>query len=232
VGMSHRTAPVAPAAKATVGPDDVPKLLDEMLRAEHVSEVVLLATGNRIEAYAVVDAFHGGLTDVSGVLARHSGLPLADLTDHMYVHYAASAVQHLFAVSAGLDSMVVGESQILGQLRSAYAVADDAETAALADFTTRLVKAFAYLNDHRDQLADAVFVKQYGLTRERAQELVESGNGATEFLPLPGDIAGPQQKLADLFTAAGQIPDPLDVGPEFDSRFNDLVAAAQKETGS
>ncbi len=109
---------------------------------------------------------------------------------------------------------------------------DDAKTAALADFTTRLVKAFAYLNDHRDQLADAVFVKQYGLTRERAQELVESGNGATEFLPLPGDIAGPQQKLADLFTAAGQIPDPLDVGPEFDSRFNDLVAAAQKETGS
>ncbi|GEL22153.1 glutamyl-tRNA reductase [Pseudonocardia sulfidoxydans NBRC 16205] len=106
----------------------MPKLLDEMLRAEHVSEVVLLATCNRIEAYAVVDAFHGGLTDVTGVLARHSGLPLTDLTDHMYVHYAASAVQHLFAVSAGLDSMVVGESQILGQLRSAYAVADDAET--------------------------------------------------------------------------------------------------------
>lgn len=128
MGMSHRTAPVALLEKATVGPDDVPKLLDEMLRAEHVSEVVLLATCNRIEAYAVVDAFHGGLTDVSGVLARHSGLPLADLTDHMYVHYAASAVQHLFAVSAGLDSMVVGESQILGQLRSAYAVADDAET--------------------------------------------------------------------------------------------------------
>jgi glutamyl-tRNA reductase len=126
--MSHRTAPVSLLEKATVGPDDVPKLLDEMLRAEHVSEAVLLATCNRIEAYAVVDAFHAGLTDVSGVLARHSGLPLADLTDHLYVHYAASAVQHLFAVSAGLDSMVVGESQILGQLRAAYAVADDAET--------------------------------------------------------------------------------------------------------
>ncbi|AEA27747.1 Glutamyl-tRNA reductase [Pseudonocardia dioxanivorans CB1190] len=128
VGMSHRTAPVALLERATVGADDVPKLLDEMLRAEHVSEVVLLATCNRIEAYAVVDAFHGGLTDVSGVLARHSGLPLAELTDHLYVHYAASAVQHLFAVSSGLDSMVVGESQILGQLRSAYAVADEAGT--------------------------------------------------------------------------------------------------------
>ncbi|GAY08936.1 glutamyl-tRNA reductase [Pseudonocardia sp. N23] len=125
VGMSHRTAPVALLEEATVGPDDVPKLLDEMLRAEHVSEVVLLTTCNRIEIYAVVDAFHGGLTDVSGVLARHSGLPLTDLTDHLYVHYAASAVQHLFSVSAGLDSMVVGESQILGQLRSAYAVADE-----------------------------------------------------------------------------------------------------------
>ncbi len=73
VGMSHRTAPVALLEEATVGPDDVPKLLDEMLRAEHVSEVVLLTTCNRIEIYAVVDAFHGGLTDVSGVLARHSG---------------------------------------------------------------------------------------------------------------------------------------------------------------
>lgn len=109
---------------------------------------------------------------------------------------------------------------------------DDAKTAALADFTTRLVKAFAYLNENKGDLAEAVFVKQYGLTPERAQELVESGNGSTEFFPLPGDILEPQQKVADLFTAAGQIPDEIDVTPEFDGRFNDVVAAAQEEVSS
>jgi glutamyl-tRNA reductase len=125
VGLSHRSAPVEVLERAAVSSDDVPKLLDEMLRCPHVSEAVLLSTCNRIEIYAVVDAFHGGLADVSSVLGRHSGLELGELTEHLFVHYASSAVQHLFSVAAGLDSMVVGESQILGQLRTAYATADE-----------------------------------------------------------------------------------------------------------
>ncbi|WP_281689232.1 glutamyl-tRNA reductase [Pseudonocardia thermophila] len=129
VGMSHRSAPVGVLERAAVGAEDVPKLLDEMLRSAHVSEVVLLSTCNRIETYAVVDAFHGGLADVSEVLARHAGVPVTELTKHLYVHYAGSAVQHLFAVAAGLDSMVVGEAQILGQLRAAYATAKELGTA-------------------------------------------------------------------------------------------------------
>ena len=124
VGLSHRSAPVEVLERAAVGADDVPKLLDEMMQGTQVSEVMMLSTCNRIEVYAVVEAFHGGLADVSNVLSRHSGMPLTELTEHVYVHYAGSAVQHLFAVAAGLDSMVVGEAQILGQLRSAYAVAD------------------------------------------------------------------------------------------------------------
>jgi glutamyl-tRNA reductase len=132
VGLSHRSAPVQVLERAAVGAEEVPKLLDELLRGPHVSEAVLLSTCNRIEVYAVVDAFHGGLADVSAVLARHTGMPLPELTEHMYVHYAGSAVQHLFAVAAGLDSMVVGEAQILGQLRSAYATADAAGTVGRA----------------------------------------------------------------------------------------------------
>ncbi|GAA2552277.1 glutamyl-tRNA reductase [Pseudonocardia hydrocarbonoxydans] len=132
VGLSHRSAPVEVLERAAVSGPDVAKLLDEMVRAEHVSEVMMLSTCNRIEVYAVVDAFHGGLADVSAVLSRHSGMPLAELTEHVYVHYAGSAVQHLFAVSAGLDSMVVGEAQILGQLRSAYATADGSGTVGRA----------------------------------------------------------------------------------------------------
>ena len=111
-----------------VGAQDVPTLLDEMVRGSHVIEVMVLSTCNRIEVYAVVDAFHGGLADISAVLGRHAGLPLPELTEHLYVHYAGSAVQHLFAVAAGLDSMVIGEAQILGQLRAAYAAADAAGT--------------------------------------------------------------------------------------------------------
>lgn len=128
VGLSHRSAPVEVLERVTVAGADLPKLLDEMVTAAHVTEVVLLSTCNRVEVYAVVDAFHGGLADVSEVLGRHAGLPLTELTEHLYVHYAGAAVQHMFAVAAGLDSMVIGEAQILGQLRSAYAVADEAGT--------------------------------------------------------------------------------------------------------
>jgi glutamyl-tRNA reductase len=132
VGLSHRSAPVHVLERAAVGATEVPKLLEELLRGQHVSEALLLSTCNRIEVVAVVDAFHGGLADVSAVLARHSGMSLTELTEHVFVHYAGSAVQHLFAVAAGLDSMVVGEAQILGQLRTAYATADEAGTVGRA----------------------------------------------------------------------------------------------------
>jgi glutamyl-tRNA reductase len=128
VGLSHRSAPVDVLERAAVAADDVPKLVVEMLRADHVSEAMLVSTCNRIEVYAVVDAFHGGLADVSAVLARHAGMALPELTEHVYVHYAGSAVQHMFAVASGLDSMVVGEAQILGQLREAYSAAAAAGT--------------------------------------------------------------------------------------------------------
>jgi glutamyl-tRNA reductase len=128
VGLSYRSTPVELLERVAVGAQVVPTLLDEMVRGSHVIEVMVLSTCNRIEVYAVVDAFHGGLANISAVLGRHAGLPLSELTEHLYVHYAGSAVQHLFAVAAGLDSMVIGEAQILGQLRATYAAADAAGT--------------------------------------------------------------------------------------------------------
>jgi glutamyl-tRNA reductase len=132
VGLSHRGAPVEILERASVSGQDVPKLLDELTRTGgvgEVSEVMLLSTCNRVEVYAVVESFHGGLADVSGVLARHAGMDVGALSPYLYVHYAASAVEHLFGVAAGLDSMVVGEAQILGQLRAAYQSAITAGTA-------------------------------------------------------------------------------------------------------
>lgn len=129
VGVSHRSADVRVLERATVPAGEVDKVLDELMRCENVVEAALVTTCNRVEVYTVVQAFHAGLADVVGVLGRHSGLDVAELYEHLYVHYAAAAAEHLFRVSAGLDSMVVGESQILGQVRTAYNTARSTGTA-------------------------------------------------------------------------------------------------------
>ncbi|HZA16532.1 MAG TPA: glutamyl-tRNA reductase [Pseudonocardiaceae bacterium] len=128
VGLSHRSAPVAVLEAAAVPATDAGKVLCELLKREHIAEALLLSTCNRVEVYAVVQTFHGGLADITDVLARQSAMALNQLSDHLYVHYAAAGVEHLFSVASGLDSMVVGEPQILGQLRAAYAGAEQAGT--------------------------------------------------------------------------------------------------------
>jgi len=128
VGVSHRSADVDVLERAAVPSDELDKVLGELLDLDHIAEALVLSTCNRVEVYAVVDAFHGGLSDVLGVLARRTGESSVALHDALYVHYAAGAVEHLFHVTAGLDSMVLGEPQILGQVRSAYQAASDAGT--------------------------------------------------------------------------------------------------------
>jgi glutamyl-tRNA reductase len=125
VGLSHRTAPVSVLERAAVVGDDLRKTLDELHRAETLSEVLLLATCNRVEVYADAARFHPAVTEITAVLARHAGLAVSDLSDHLYVHFAEAAAEHIFTVASGLDSMVIGESQILGQLRSAYALGSE-----------------------------------------------------------------------------------------------------------
>jgi glutamyl-tRNA reductase len=120
VGLSHHTASVALLEKAVAGTADRPALIKDLLAGPNVGEVVVLSTCNRVELYAAVATFHGGLHDVSTVLAGRLGVDIGDLAQSLYVHYADDAVQHLFEVVGGLESMVVGESQILGQIRSAY----------------------------------------------------------------------------------------------------------------
>jgi glutamyl-tRNA reductase len=132
VGLSHRSAHVAVLERAAVPAEETNKVLSQLLEREHVAEALLLSTCNRVEVYAVVTTFHGGLADITDVLAQQSAIPLDELSDHLYVHYAAAGVEHLFSVAAGLDSMVVGEPQILGQLRTAYTSAETAGTVGRA----------------------------------------------------------------------------------------------------
>ena len=128
VGLSHHTAPVTVLERAALSADAVEKLLADVHSAEHICEAVAVVTCNRVELYADVATFHGGVEEISSLLARHVQADLAELTSHLYVHYEDAAVSHLFHVASGLDSMVVGEGQILGQVRDAYRRAQAAET--------------------------------------------------------------------------------------------------------
>src|SRR5207248_6217419 len=112
-----------------VGGDTLAKLLSDLARAQPVAEVFVISTCNRVEVYADVDRFHAGVTAICELLARHCGVAEPELTPHLYVHYEDRAVSHLLAVAAGLDSMVVGEDQILGQVRSAVKLAAEHGTA-------------------------------------------------------------------------------------------------------
>ncbi|MFE9769989.1 glutamyl-tRNA reductase [Streptomyces sp. NPDC005808] len=129
VGLSHRSAPVSVLERAALSADAQVKLLQDTLAAEPATEAAVLATCNRIELYADVDKFHAGVAELSTLLAQHSGVGLDELTPYLYVHYEDRAVHHLFSVACGLDSMVVGEGQILGQIKDALATGQGLQTA-------------------------------------------------------------------------------------------------------
>ncbi|MFC9587900.1 glutamyl-tRNA reductase [Streptomyces yangpuensis] len=129
VGLSHRSAPVSVLERASLPADAKTKLLHDTLAAEPATEATVLATCNRIELYADVDKFHAGVAELSTLLAQHSGVALEELTPYLYVHYEDRAVHHLFSVACGLDSMVVGEGQILGQIKDALALGQEQHSA-------------------------------------------------------------------------------------------------------
>lgn len=123
-GVSHRSAPVSVLEQLSTDESDQAKIVDQVLQSSLVTEAMVLSTCNRVEVYAVVEAFHGGLSIIGQALSEHSGMSLNDLTKYAYVRYAEAAVEHLFAVASGLDSAVIGEQQVLGQVRRAYAAAE------------------------------------------------------------------------------------------------------------
>ncbi|MEU6737436.1 glutamyl-tRNA reductase [Streptomyces physcomitrii] len=129
VGLSHRSAPVSVLERAALGGDAQAKLLTDTVAAEPAAEAAVLATCNRVELYADVDKFHAGVAELSTLLSQHSQVGLEELTPYLYVHYEDRAVHHLFSVACGLDSMVVGEGQILGQIKDALATGQSLHTA-------------------------------------------------------------------------------------------------------
>jgi glutamyl-tRNA reductase len=120
IGLNHRSTPLDLLERMTIGDAALPKALHDLVSREDVSEAVVLSTCNRTEVYAVAERFHGAYQDIRNFLAEVAFLAPEDFSDHLYVHYDAPAVAHLFGVAAGLDSAVLGESEILGQVKVAW----------------------------------------------------------------------------------------------------------------
>jgi glutamyl-tRNA reductase len=128
VGVSHNSAPVALLEQVAPEAEGVPKLVQAVAACEHVTEATVIATCNRVEIYADVDRFHGSVEELSRLLIERSGKSTEEMLPHLYVHYDDGAVSHLFQVASGLDSMAVGEGQILGQTRDALRLGQELGT--------------------------------------------------------------------------------------------------------
>jgi glutamyl-tRNA reductase len=123
VGVSHRTAPVAVREKLAVEPDVMDRALAELAELPGVREAAVLSTCNRVELYLATDDGDGAAKAIAEVLSRRAEVPAGDLRAHLYERRDADAVHHLFRVASSLDSLVVGEPQILGQTKQAHETA-------------------------------------------------------------------------------------------------------------
>lgn len=128
-GLSYRSAPLSLLERLAIGAEEQPKALAHLVGREHVQEAVIVSTCNRTEVYASVTKFHAGATDVRRFLAEFHFLELYQFADHLYDFYEEAAVQHLFSVAAGVDSLVVGEAQVISQMRSSLRIAEQEATA-------------------------------------------------------------------------------------------------------
>jgi glutamyl-tRNA reductase len=123
IGVNHRTGSLALLERLSIGPDAHGKALAGLISRQSIREAVVLSTCNRTEIYAVAERFHGAFADIRDFFCDLGGLGADELHPHLYSQHDDAAVTHLFEVAAGLDSAVLGESEILGQVRSAWEVA-------------------------------------------------------------------------------------------------------------
>lgn len=123
VGVNHRSAPLDLLERFSLAPDEWAKAVTTLVQRDTLREAAVLATCNRFEVYAVAEKFHPGYADLRDFLCEVADVDADSLAHHLFSQHDTAAVSHLFEVAAGLDSMVIGESEILGQVRAAGNVA-------------------------------------------------------------------------------------------------------------
>ncbi|NBU38908.1 MAG: glutamyl-tRNA reductase, partial [Actinobacteria bacterium] len=120
IGINHRTSPVNLLEKMTIADSAMPKALHSLSVRDDIREVVVLSTCNRTEVYAVAERFHGAYDDIRDFFCETSGLTSDEVTPHLFSQHDEAAISHLFEVAAGLDSAVLGEVEVIGQVRDAW----------------------------------------------------------------------------------------------------------------
>ncbi|MFV0308138.1 MAG: glutamyl-tRNA reductase [Desertimonas sp.] len=120
IGVNHRTGPLSLLERVAIAPDDLPKAVAGLASRDHVREVAVLSTCHRTEVYAVTERFHPAYTEIRDFLCHAGEMSADELHPYLYSQHDDAAARHLFEVAAGLQSAVLGESEIIGQVRSAW----------------------------------------------------------------------------------------------------------------
>jgi glutamyl-tRNA reductase len=186
IGVNHKTAPIALREKIAISRDDLPETTRALAATPGVAECMIVSTCNRVE---LIVALEGDDASLSGFLADHFGIDAAILTPHLYEYRDRDAVDHLFRVAASLDSMVVGEPQILGQVKEAFAVAR-AEGTVSGQLEHLLQSAFAAAKKARSETgigSNAVSIASVAV--EMARKIFGSLQGRTVFLVGAGKMS-------------------------------------------
>ena len=190
VGVSHKTAPVSVLERLALDRDGLDKLMRDVASSEHVTEATALATCNRIEIYADVERFHGSVESVSRMLCELADEAPEDVVPHLYVHYDDGAVSHLFHVASGLDSMVVGEGQILGQTREALRVGQESGTIGPALNTLFQQALRVGKRVHAETDIDRAAPSLVSVALERATRHIGAVDGRRVLVVGAGSMAG------------------------------------------
>ena len=129
IGLNHRTAPLELLERLSAPHGNLPKTLGRLDELPNVDETVVLSTCNRLEVYAWAEKFHSAYEHIYDHLAEQASVAATEMSDSVYSLYGADAVRHLYAVVSGLDSVVLGEAEIQGQVKRAWQTAEAAGTA-------------------------------------------------------------------------------------------------------
>jgi glutamyl-tRNA reductase len=186
IGVNHKTAPIALRERIAISRDDLPETTRALAALPGVTECMIVSTCNRVEILAAVE---GSGVELSGFIASHFGLDAQVLAPHLYEHRDQEAVRHLFRVAASLDSMVVGEPQILGQVKEAFAVARATGTVA-GQLEHLLQSAFAAAKKVRTETeigSNSVSIASVAV--ELAKKIFGSLQGRTVFLVGAGKMS-------------------------------------------
>jgi glutamyl-tRNA reductase len=131
VGLSHKTAAVEIREKVAFSPNKIEKPLGELIRLEGIIEGVIVSTCNRVEIYATTRDIAGGIARIKRFMAEYHHLPFEVLEPHLYSYHAETAIHHVFRVASSLDSMIIGEPQILGQIKTSYGYAAEFKSSGI-----------------------------------------------------------------------------------------------------